>query len=188
MANLSATEIMRQIRAELAGQPGGGDPLTGASQNDIDIFNSGNEFIPDTSSAGSNTGRYLENVLNKYDTYSYNISIHMVHPRNSNQFDLNSGTILMADNSQDPRYIVTDVEQIFSVGHGQVRSAYGNKFTIKLSEPNGTSFLESIALSARQLGIESHLHAKYYLTIEFIGRLPDGSVRREPSKFIYSVT
>ena len=112
----------------------------------------------------------------------------MVHPRDVNLFEFNRDAVIMADNSQEARYIITDVEQLFFVGHGQVRSSYGNSFTMKLSEPNGTTFLESIALTARRLGIENHLQAKYYIVVEFNGRLPDGRARKDPAKFIYAVT
>ena len=114
----------------------------------------------------------------------------MVRPDNAGLLDaaIASGkTIIMADNSQESRYNIADVEQQFKVGFGQVRSTYGNMFTIKISEPNGTTFLESIALTARQLNIENHLMARYFLTMEFIGRVPDGSAKRHPLKFIYPI-
>jgi hypothetical protein len=114
----------------------------------------------------------------------------MVRPDSAGLFEaaIASGkTIIMADNSQESRYNIADVEQQFSVGFGQVRSTYANTFTIKITEPNGTTFLESIALSARQLNIENHLLARYFITIEFIGRVPDGSAKRHPLKFIYPV-
>ena len=114
----------------------------------------------------------------------------MVRPDSAGLFEaaIASGkTIIMADNSQESRYNIADVEQQFSVGFGQVRSTYANMFTIKITEPNGTTFLESIALSARQLNIENHLMARYFLTMEFIGRVPDGSAKRHPLKFIYPI-
>ena len=112
----------------------------------------------------------------------------MVHPRNVGFFDYNRDGIIMADNSQEPRYLITDLEQLFRVGHGQVRNSFGNNFTLKISEPNGTTFLESIALTARQLGIDNHLQAKYFIVIEFNGRMPDGRARKDPAKFIYGIT
>ena len=78
----------------------------------------------------------------------------MVRPDNAGLLDaaISSGkTILMADNSRESRYNIADVEQQFKVGFGQVRSTYANTFTIKITEPNGTTFLESIALCATHL-------------------------------------
>ena len=114
----------------------------------------------------------------------------MVHPDSAGLLDAaiaNGKTIVMADNSQESRYNISDVEQNFKVGFGQVRSTYGNMFTIKITEPQGTTFLESIALTARQLNIENHLLARYFITIEFIGRVPNGSAKRHPLKFIYPI-
>lgn len=114
----------------------------------------------------------------------------MVHPNSAGLLDaaISSGkTIIMADNSQESRYNIADVEQSFKVGFGQVRSTYGNMFTIKIAEPNGTTFLESIALTARKLNIENHLLARYFFTVEFIGRVPNGSAKRHPLKFIYPI-
>ena len=114
----------------------------------------------------------------------------MVHPDSAGLLDAaiaNGKTIVMADNSQESRYNISDVEQTFKVGFGQVRSTYGNMFTIKITEPQGTTFLESIALTARQLNIENHLLARYFITIEFIGRVPNGSAKRHPLKFIYPI-
>jgi len=78
---------------------------------------------------------YLENSLNQYDSYSYNLALHMVHPDSAGLLDAaiaNGKTIVMADNSQESRYNISDVEQTFKVGFGQVRSTYGNMFTIKI--------------------------------------------------------
>lgn len=114
----------------------------------------------------------------------------MVHPNSAGLLDaaISTGkTIIMADNSQESRYNIVDLEQQFKVGFGQVRSTFGNMFTIKISEPNGTTFLESIALAARQINIENHLLARYFITVEFIGRIPNGSAKRHPLKFIYPV-
>ena len=114
----------------------------------------------------------------------------MVHPDSAGLLDAaiaNGKTIVMADNSQESRYNISDVEQNVKVGFGQVRSTYGNMFTIKITEPQGTTFLESIALTARQLNIENHLLARYFITIEFIGRVPNGSAKRHPLKFIYPI-
>ena len=113
----------------------------------------------------------------------------MVHPSRINRYDIRNGsTILLADNSQESRYNVTDVEHAFAVGHSQVRSTYGSAFTIKITEPNGTTLLEKIALSAKSLGIDNHILAGYYITIEFNGRLPNGSARKDPHKFIYAIS
>ena len=114
----------------------------------------------------------------------------MVHPDSVGLLDAaisNGKTILMADNSQESRYNINDVEQQFTVGHSKVRATYSNTFTIKIAEPDGTTFLESIALSAAQLNIQNHMLARYFLTIQFIGRMPDGSAKRHPSKFVYPI-
>ena len=189
MADKTPTQLNKEFINELRNAESKGDPLYGATIEHVQQFDNGTEFIQDFDTKPPEAGNpYIENPLNVYDTYSYNVAIFMVHPRNADLYQINEQTVLMADNSQDPRYNVSSVEQTFRVGHSQVRSTFGNRFSIRISEPNGTTFLEKIALAARSLEIENHLHAKYYITVEFNGRLPNGKARKDPNKFIYCVT
>lgn len=143
---------------------------------------------------------FIQNPLNVFSTYSYNVALYQVHPRDLGELDRNltpgsfiSGgqsdarAILIADNSQESRYNITNVEQVFSLGYGQVRTAFANKFDITIQEPNGTTFLESLVLSARRLGIENHVQARYIMEITFNGRNENNRPEKYRDKFYYPV-
>src|SRR6056297_45853 len=131
---------------------------------------------------------YSPNPLNEYDTYTYNIALYMVHPNNLSQLDgaISSG-IPIANNVVDARYNLTSVEQVFTVGHGQVREAFGSMFQMTVNEPNGVTLLSKIQQAASQLGIQNHTNAGYIIAIEFNGRMPDGSARKHPQVFYFPV-
>lgn len=134
---------------------------------------------------------YLKNRLNDYDTYTYNLRMYMVHPNNLSRLDnaINNGQgVLIADNARVAKYNISNVEQIFTVGHTVVRETFGNRFQITISEPNGVTLLTTIANAARQLNIKNHLHAGYILVVEFNGRMKDGRPKKFDQTFYYPVT
>ena len=132
---------------------------------------------------------YLPNRLNEYDTYTYNLRLYMVHPNEMSRLDgaLSGRAVLIADNARVAKYNISQVEQIFTVGHNVVREGFGNRFTMTLSEPNGVTLLTTLVGAARQVGIQNHLHAGYILAIDFHGRMPDGRPRKFNQSFFYPV-
>lgn len=185
------TQIAREIAARLAAEDGSGDPTFRATQQAISQFNGGTEIIKDFSAITptDNNSLYLENPLNGFDIYTYNISLHQVNPVNVKFLETaieNGQTVLVADNSQESKYNITSMEQIFSVGHSIVRDTFSHKFTMEVTEPNGSSFLNDLVTSAIvNLDCRNANTARYFLIIEFVGRAPNGASIRFPSKFLY---
>lgn len=130
---------------------------------------------------------YSPNVLNQYDTYSYNIELHQVHPRDLNKFGL-ARTEVIAKQGAISRYNIDSVEQVFTVGYGQVRQGFANQFNIDISEANGVTLFERIIDASQRLGIENHLQAKYFIKILFLGRDEQGRPKQVTSPFFYPVT
>jgi len=134
---------------------------------------------------------YLENQLNVYDTYTYNISMFMIRPDSVPEMERNislSGrSVLIIDNAREARYNISDLEQHYVSGHNKVRSAFGHRFNITVSEPNGVTLLDTIRKAANRLGIVNHQQAIYLLRIEFNGRTANGAVRKHPQVFYYPV-
>ena len=133
---------------------------------------------------------YLENPLNAFDIYTYNISLHQVRPPDVKLLEtaINRGlTTLIVDNSQEAKYNISNVEQIFALGHSLVRDTYSHKFTMEVLEPNGSSFMNDLVSSALELGCQNANTARYFLIIEFIGRDASGRSVKFPSKFLYPV-
>lgn len=131
---------------------------------------------------------YLPNALNQYDTYTYNLKLYMVHPHDLPLLDKaidNGRAKLIADNARVAKFNISDVEQIFTVGHDSVREGLGNKFNLRISEPNGVTLLETLAGVSRSLGINNHISARYILVIDFHGRMPNGAAKKHNQSFYY---
>jgi hypothetical protein len=113
----------------------------------------------------------------------------MVHPTELSKLDgaIGSRSVLIADNARVAKYNISNVEQIFTVGHNVAREGFGNRFTMTISEPNGVSLLNTIVVAARKIGIQNHLHAGYLLAIDFHGRMRDGLPRKFNQSFYYPV-
>ncbi len=134
---------------------------------------------------------YLNNPLNNFDIYSYNIQIHQCHPKDVNDLEVaiaDGRTVLLCDNSQESRYNITNMEQTFVLGHSQVRESFSNKFTIQVAEPNGATFLNALASSAFvNLGIEAPMQARYIMVVDFRGRDSSGRAVKLPQTFYYRI-
>lgn len=126
---------------------------------------------------------YTPNILNKYDTYTYNIKISMVNPTNF------SNEEFIAENSTDASLNISSVTQTLVLGHSIVRSSYANQFDIIIHEPNNVTFFERIVRTAGKLGIKNHTHATYKIEISFPGRDSSGKPVRYPKSkpFTYYV-
>jgi len=132
---------------------------------------------------------FLSNALNEYETYTYNIKLWQVDPRDFGQGDnliKTERAILIADNARLAEYNIVDMEQVFTVGHGQVREAFGNTFRLTVNEPNGVTLLSTIKGASINLGINNHLQAGYLIEVEFNGRVADGTAKKFPQKFYYT--
>ena len=132
--------------------------------------------------------KYLENRLNEFETYTYSLKLYMINPGDFNKLDkaISDGSaILLADNASIANYNISDVEQIFVSGHNQVRETFGNNFTVRISEANGVTLLNTLKLVSLKLGIESHLQAGYIMSIEFRGRTHSGRAKKYEQTFLY---
>jgi hypothetical protein len=112
----------------------------------------------------------------------------MVNPRDLDQLDSVINTpksVLIADNATVAKYNISDLEHIYTIGHGQVREAVGNHFDVTIQEPNGITLLSTIKTAATSLGINNHIQAGYIIVIEFNGRMPNGAAKKFPQVFYY---
>jgi hypothetical protein len=134
---------------------------------------------------------YLPNNLNDYETYTYNIRMYVANPSYIQDLDFaiaQGNALLLADNVQISKYNINSFEQVFTVGHGQVREGIGNKFEVKIAEPNGATLLNRIKGLCNNLGITDHIRAGYIFAIDFHGRLADGNPKKFPQTFYYAAT
>lgn len=131
---------------------------------------------------------YLQNSLNNYSTYSYNIALYMINPINVGNISNTSNKILIADNSKITNFNIQSVEHTHTVANDIVRASFANRFDITITEPNGTTFFSKIVTSAQELQLDNHLKAMYIIEITFPARDNQNKPTRHPSKFYYPVT
>ncbi len=117
---------------------------------------------------------YLENALNRYDTYTYNISVWIANPATQSLFPedviTNENTIKLMDNHTQSRYVINNLEHVYAVGFDRVRSGFGNMFQMSVGETSGVSLLNQIKLASDELGLPNYHEALYVIKVEFIGR------------------
>ena len=130
--------------------------------------------------------------MDQFDTYTYNIALYQLHPNDISDYEsaIQSGNRvrLVADNSVDARYNMSRVEQIHTLGHGQSRAGFGNRFDITIVEPSGTTLLKKIRENAISLGVPHPKDIKYLLVISFVGRDSNNNAKRFPRKFYYPIS
>ena len=144
------------------------------------------------------TEYYQDNVLNKYDSYTYKWKMMMVHPDQAHQFELlakpdSDRVVVMAETGVESEINIQGVNQslVLAFKKNRDRSGLANMFSFNLVEPGGATFFNRIILAANRLGIENHLHASYLLELKFIGYNPDGTVDEDmvgPFYYVCSMT
>ena len=99
---------------------------------------------------------FLENILNQYDSYTYNWSIHMLHPNNVHRFEENiasNNVKTLAHSGVETEINIQSVEQVlnlaFKGANNQDRTGLANMFGITFIEPGGTTFFTRILKAAR---------------------------------------
>ena len=144
------------------------------------------------------TEYYQDNVLNKYDSYTYKWKMMMVHPDQAHRFEElakpdSDRVVVMAESGVEAEINIQGVNQslVLAFKKNRDRSGLANMFSFNLVEPGGATFFNRIILAANRLGIENHLHACYLLELKFIGYNPDGTVDEDmvgPFYYVCSMT
>ena len=140
---------------------------------------------------------FIQNQLNKYEIYNYNIALHMVHPSRTHELEKNisrGNSVLIADNSQENpntenQLNITRMEQALITGYSETRATMSSRFELEITEPNGGgALMPLLSKAADQLGIFDYLRAHYILEIRFIGRNSNGSIKKHSPEFYYPVS
>jgi AraC-like DNA-binding protein len=133
---------------------------------------------PGSGLQGGSTQMYVENVLNKYDSYSYKWKITMVHPDTigDGKADDKQGVIL-AESGVEAEIVIESVQHTSTLAFVRKnRDAVGHTWIFSLIEPMGVTFYNRIILAAERLGILNPTDAAYVLEVSFIGHLPSGAI------------
>jgi hypothetical protein len=122
---------------------------------------------------------YLDNVLNKYETYTYNWALHITHPANIDlkleQLKSQSKIVTLAQSGVENEISIESVEQNFVLTFVNTnRQSIANQFNVNFIEVGGITFFSRIIKAANDLGLENHLKAVYIFELNFSGSSPDG--------------
>ena len=139
---------------------------------------------------------YKDNILNKYEGYTYSWAIHMINPTRAQEFEKNleQGTFITLAESgvENEISIETVIQQTTLAFVRENRNAVSNSFDISFTEAKGMTFLNRIILAASELGIKNHLEANYLLELNFRGwNTSDTSIKDEeigPFYYVAGIT
>ena len=128
-----------------------------------------------------------------YFRHNYFLRLTMLNPRDAKDKNYAKG-IIITETASTARYVLDTVEITHTVSWSHaLRSAFGLRGTIRITEPGGVSLYDSILRSAHSLGIKNHLEATYLLDVHFIAEvnpeLSTGSLERfYPYSWVIKVT
>ena len=159
------------------------DPENDVLPNEVEIVDSPEsaaEAVTGEESVGFGQSYYQDNVLNEFDSYTYNWAIHMIHPQTAQK---------MEDNITDGTFVTlaqTGVENELSIeavthqitttfDRGNFREAAGNSFQITLQEANGFTYFNRIKKACQRLEVQSVTDIVLLLELNFRGWNQDGS-------------
>lgn len=122
---------------------------------------------------------YLDNVLNKYETYTYNWALHITHPANLDlkldQLKSQNKIITLAQSGVENEISIESVEHRFALAFVTPnRQALGSQFDVSFVEVGGITFFSRIIKAAKDLDLENHLKAVFIFELNFSGASPDG--------------
>ena len=136
----------------------------------------------------------LDNQLSHLDNVAYKIKffmIHSDHPIQGSELDeaylKRVNSIIIAETGVTSGFYIKDV------GFSNVVSArmqilpLGITGQLNIIEPYGMSFYEKLVIASAQLGIKSHLEARYIIQITFTGHKSDGGQIIVPFKWLVPV-
>ncbi len=117
---------------------------------------------------------FTDNVLNRYQSYSYHLSLVMINPLNIDMYMDDAGAIKAEDQIVIAQTGSTtllsidglDVQTLMSFGAG-ARDALGATGQFVIYEPVTFNFYKSLSMAAQDLGLKDVLLAQYILTVRF---------------------
>jgi len=146
----------------------------------VDGPESAAEAITEEERPAAGVSNYQSNVLNEFDSYTYNWAIHMIHPQKADRMEENitDGTfVTLAQTGVENELSIESVTQQIATtfNRGNFREAASNSFQITLQEANGFTYFNRIKLACQRLGIQSVTEINLLLELNFRGWNQDGS-------------
>ncbi len=157
------------------------DPTNNVNTEDtVDSPESAAEAVNEEERVGSGESYYQDNVLNQFDSYTYNWAIHVIHPQTAQDMEENieNGTVVtIAQTGVENELSIESVSHQITTtfNNGNFREAAANNFQITLQEVNGFTYFNRIKRACQELGIQSVTEVVLLLELNFRGWNQDGS-------------
>ena len=151
--------------------------------NNVETINSPEsaaEAVTEEQRNGFSQSYYQDNVLNEFDSYTYNWAIHMIHPQTAQKMEeniTNETFITLAQTGVENELSIEAVtHQITTTfDRGNFREAAANSFQITLQEANGFTYFNRIKRACQELEVQSVTDIVLLLELNFRGWNQDGS-------------
>jgi hypothetical protein len=121
---------------------------------------------------------FQENVLNRFESYTYNWTIYMIPPEKAHRLDenLQAGEyVVIAQSGVEAEIAINNVRQELVMSPAHHRDAFATTFSFELIEPLGVTLITRLVEACQRLGIKSFQEATYLLELNFKGWDSDGN-------------
>ena len=121
---------------------------------------------------------FQENVLNRYESYTYNWTVYMIPPERAHKLDQNIDAgeyVVLAQSGVEAEIAINNVRTELIMNPAHHRDAFATTFAIEMVEPLGVTLITRLVESCERLGIRSFQEATYLLELKFKGWDSDGN-------------
>ena len=121
---------------------------------------------------------FQENILNRFESYTYNWTIYMIPPERAHKLDenLQAGEyVVIAQSGVEAEIAINNVRTELVMNPAHHRDAFATTFSFELIEPLGVTLITRLVEACERLGIRSFQEATYLLELTFKGWDSDGN-------------
>ena len=121
---------------------------------------------------------FQENILNRYESYTYNWTVYMIPPERAHKLDENIDNgeyVVIAQSGVEAEIAINNVKTELIMNPAHHRDAFATTFHMELAEPLGVTLITRLVESCERLGIRSFQEATYLLELTFKGWDSEGN-------------
>lgn len=121
---------------------------------------------------------FQDNVLNRYESYTYNWTVYMIPPERAHKLDQNIDNgeyVVIAQSGVEAEIAINNVRTELVMNPAHHRDAFATTFSFEMIEPLGVTLITRLVEACERLGIRSFQEATYLLELKFKGWDSDGN-------------
>lgn len=177
--------------------PRGGSSLRGGTPFDTstpevnavrgDNIRGGGAFHPNITQSRSNTIDPVDNILSKYESYTYKWTLYAADTRlhNGETKWANYPKVTIAESGASAQFFLDEMSVTsYTSINSMTRTMPHTGFNFTIHEPKGAAFMDKMYNTGQAIGTKNHIKVPYYLELEFL----DESLTHIPGAgFIWSI-